>query len=55
MVLKKVSDSASTGNTLTLVKGAVETDGFRIIVGDEGADNLYASFDTYDNSKKNAI
>ena len=48
-VVKKVSNSAPEGNTLTLVEGAIETDAFRIIVGDEGKDNLYVSFDTCDN------
>ena len=48
-VVKKVSNSAPEGNTLTLVEGAIETDTFRIIVGDEGKDNLYVSFDTRDN------
>ena len=51
-VVKKVSNSAPEGNTLTLVEGAVETDAFRIIVGDEGKDNLYVSFDTCDNSNE---
>ena len=49
-VVKKVSNSAPEGNTLTLVEGAVESDVFRIIVGDEGKDNLYVSFDTCDNA-----
>ena len=48
-VVKKVSNSAPEGNTLTLVEGAIETDAFRIVVGDEGKDNLYVSFDTCDN------
>lgn len=51
-VVKKVSNSAPEGNTLTLVEGAIETDGFRIIVGDEGKDNLYVSFDTCDNGNE---
>ena len=48
-VVKKVSNSAPEGNTLTLVEGFIQTDAFRIIVGDEGKDNLYVSFDTCDN------
>ena len=51
-VVKKVSNSAPEGNTLTLVEGAIETDAFRIIVGDEGKDNLYVSFDTCDNGNE---
>ena len=51
-VVKKVSNSAPEGNTLTLVEGAIETDRFRIIVGDEGKDNLYVSFDTCDNGNE---
>ena len=50
--VKKVSNSAPEGNTLTLAEGKIGTDAFRIIVDDEGKDNLYVSFDTCDNGNE---